>query len=633
MATLPPTPVSSAVAHDNRLTPRLNLAGTEARNPIIGSSHEPLTPVTPIPGGFQFQLFFQAVDASEIVDGSSIRVIDDSGDTLQQGSMTWVLDVPTLEHRASVYVGIDLLTSETPRRVIFSASTSAQRTLTGQFWIRDMPEDAVVYNGQQTTESEPLLIVIPIDGTIVGNWAVSFFPSFNDEVGRQHGSGVTALVGNIVKPYAGAKMVEVFRIIGGVPILWLPHEGRAATTGEETEFDVETVNRHVFSPSVTEELHTYRYDFRALRASAVIARAFGFVVFVDCLPDPIMTATPTQGPIIVHQGFPGIPPQGGPGGRIIFNVTELGDSGVMKVVLTGYKGAVAEVAGVAVPHGTIVVGTEETVVYSTTGIKEHILTTTMADATMIVAEAIDSTTTATLGNSIVLRMDLDDDGVPTAPVISVPAYNFSTDDFTVNLNSLGFKGETVTIRAKSLDGAIKDGSSAAQDATDLSAAVGGVEKTTTVTATGSLTWANVFGTIPKAAVFTLENQFGRSLTILVDDEGAVDYATVKQGPVIKLSSLESDVATNDTLRITLSNTGGNVGTMEVRYTIYDNVNNIPTAEGVAQSEISPILTAQDVLVEAGHEDINGHYHVRIEGEQGFSEAKNINNIGGAQHLP
>lgn len=641
-------PIRSAVEFDNRISTRLNRAGTEKTNHIIGSTRDG-TDTAEVAGGFSFRLRFGMTDALEQIRGASVTIYDDDGAVLSTSSITglWTTSATTLVASADLQAGIDIPSEATPRRAIVQVWTSRKRALSGQLWIGNLPTNQVLLNGVQTTQAQPLEITVAALG-VSQAFSVQLFPSLNDEVGRQHGQQNAALAANVLKPYGGATNIAVLK--GFFPVF----EGLA-----------EEMTTLTHTPSADGELVQFRFLMRSAESASSIVTCYAYVRFNLCATttgggtttttEPLVCPPCVVGPIIkpptqipdpnIFQPEPGVVEEDTGGKFVRVRIDEIGDIGEgtdpaqVDLKLLGYGGATEEVAGS--PRETIIsLGAEQTesIGSPVEGMTEKVyLPSPIDDADLVVVRP---ETTVAGGSAIVFVKPATDVGQAMAPVVSNVSYNFETQNLTVTLASLGFPGETVTLHVKPLYGEIESGGSGAQDSTSL-AIDDAAEQTENFTATGSgVGFTTTFSETPQAVMVWGSNSVGVSQQVTFErDTSQTVYAPgPKKGPTISGGSLSSLGSTNDVINIVVDDTGENVTSMVLRYRIVEAVlgaetAQMPTVEDVGRNTIAPTTGSKQSQVQSGDNDIRGRYFVWLEGEQGNSNTIAIDNLGGAGSLP
>ncbi len=294
-------PIRSAVEADNRISTRLNKAGTEAQNPIIGNSRD-ATDTEFVAGGFAMRLKFPLVDKMEQVYGSSLTILNDDGSVISSIDITNRWSTFQMEARLDLVAGVDFESFDAPKRVLVQAKTSRGRHQTNQFWVSNLPANQVLVNGVQTEAGNPLEILVESLG-VPQRVALQFFPSLNDEVGRQHGSDKASIEANVVKPYGGAEYLTMIR--NSVFVDYANSPVRDITYFEHT-------------PTVNGEVVQLRFQFTSALGSASVVECFAYVKFTVCEDggSPVSTALTTgtnivcppcpQPPVIEN---PGVPPE------------------------------------------------------------------------------------------------------------------------------------------------------------------------------------------------------------------------------------------------------------------------------------------------------------------------------------
>ncbi len=635
-------PQPSAVEHDNRVTSRLNRAGTEQLNPLIGSSRDAIDSGTE-PIGIALNLEFFLNDPLEQVYGTDATVLDDAGNVIITVDIRdlWSLDTVALKATAKIIIGQDIPADDASRRVVITVWTSRKRALSAQYWIRNLPEDAVLLNGVKTSVSQPIVILVSsFPAQTPSLISVNFFPSWNDEVGRQHSTS-PSFRSTVVKPYGGAETVEV---IG---------PGSVA----RAESPVQDVTTHSFLPSSSGQSIQIEYRFRSKAGSTDFVRAFAYVRFDECDTGGAPSSSSSTGtaPTVPGGASPQVenltmddistfPPGAGMtgDGQVMVELTTIGvqEDGdpppAVTLRVNGFKAGVADDPdnpGSPLAVANIFVATQDEIV-TVPGIYAIDLDPALAEATLVTVQAF-ATTIANIGNSLTYVAEgLADIGFPNPPAVTTVGYNFSTGLLSYDVVSFGFDGETdILVRVQPARGFIAEGGGDAQVLADLAADLDGVEETKIEASLGPQTFQTVFAGIEVSGVIVIfENNVGAQKAITFLDDGTPPYVGVKKNPVATFS-LDTVSITNDAVEIVLSDSGFNPAGMPVHYSIVDVATGGVVVDALAQVNVPNFPVTFTSLLQTGHDDIDGIYHFWIEADQGFSAAVQVDNRGGANNLP
>lgn len=621
---LPQAPIRSHVEHDNRVSLRLNRAGSEQQNPICE--------------GMKFRVKFSLSDATEVVSVARVTSYDSDGNSVNSYDIRALFthDTTNLIAYADITAGTHTDSTADGIRNIVTISTTRRRWMTQSFWVADKPSDIVVVNGQVTTAVNPYVITVAsIPYTI--SVPFSFFPSWNDEVGRQHYEGSVALGVNVVKPYGGAKTVEP--LLGGVVIF-----------NDVREVDVEDLHSLPLTFTADGQTQAIDFRFRAKRGSATYIIGTAYIKADLCDVDPIYTTITAAGETIYLPTAPELDPPPDPPtlpdeivtssstnstGEISVGVDSLGiDSNgdpetSVTLRLRGFKAGNRVFGTGTTPYAGEYVGYKEVVVNS---IGSHVvaLDPELEDSDIVIVEAEGSS--GKISNAQIFRQSYTDIGTPSVPNVATLSYSFGTgpsgaDVLSLAMTSAGWTGAEYYIAVKPYYAVIASGSTTAQDAADL-----GIEAGTAAQILGpytgshfaNITWGS--GT-PDAVMVYMYNSLGSTVHAehFSYDRNVTDYGIVKSGPVITSASLTTTTLTNDTLSVTVSSAGGNVGALDLKYYV------VPQSAVSVATEKSPGTipasagTHTKKLV-SGDTDIDGQYFVWVEGEQGSSSTLVINNL-------
>lgn len=269
----PQTPLPNAVEQENRVSIVLNKSGTQAQNPIQGDHRWDQLSGGYIGGqGQNIRLRFSLIETSEKIMSAKSESFDSSGNIVGSINLKplFVSDTINLVATADLIAGRDIESSDDGTRSIISVRMSSGRVMKQQIWVRNSPEDCFVINGFTSNDSNPVTVTVQAYGSAV-NLSPGFFTSWNDEVGRQHGSGVTALQGTISKPYGGAQTVELFQGPDNDPF----------NTLVLSERPVEQANLIAFAPA---DGNTVQFNarFRSVVGSGDYTLCKAYVDFVTC---------------------------------------------------------------------------------------------------------------------------------------------------------------------------------------------------------------------------------------------------------------------------------------------------------------------------------------------------------------
>lgn len=608
-----PAPIPSGVEFEDRVSILLHRSGSEALNPVVGSNRVNTSTHAALSGGINIRLRFALASTTETVKGASAVAFDEDG--TQQSSVnlkaSWAYDTTNLVARANLIAGVDLPSSSDARRVIVTITTSLRRTLRQQVWLKDAPSDIVVFNGMVTTAEAPLLISMD-EITPQGNqsvaWSVSFFPSWNDEIMRQHGAGTTALQGNIKKPYGGAKTVEVLRYSGGGYGAWLPEQ------------PVNELTTMTFTPTSDGQTESFAFDFRSADGTTEAVRGYGTVKFIECAEggaggsdsDPVTIIESVKACIgppydAVTNGEINIIVEGGP--------SQESSDPLIDVLIRAFGGGIGNDGGSdpANPFAYLM-GTQMTTIPADVTTHTVALDSALLDADVYVVQ---SSIGGEIGTSAIFyRADSDEGMVPSPPTVSNVTVTFDgetgDDEIDFDLDSLGWvAGTEVTVHAKPITPVIGTGGADDQSFGDIGIDDSETIQTEVYTSTGT----KLFGlTAPANTVgwaVWFSNAFGVSETITFQDDGTVDHGAVKKGPEASSASL---ITSGTQVQFTLDDNGNNAAALDLRYIIVDS--NSVTVQNTMTSVITASPGTKTVTLPAAHQDIDGHYYFEAMGEQG-----------------
>lgn len=650
---IPTTPVSNAVEHKNRIALRLNRAGTEFDNPVAGTSRYNSSDVAQASGGFNIRVNCSLVNSTETIAGANVTAYDVNDAIASTTSFGMTENTTTLKATADLIAGVDFPTTALGYRNEVVITTSLNRVIRQQIYVRDTPSDIVVLNGQVTTADEPLIILMDaINGSNVATWRCGFFPSWNDEVGRSHGANLATLQGQIIKPYGGALTVEVYRTsISGVLV--------------HSEQPCQELTTMSYMPSSDGEVVEYWFKFRSATGSGDYVLGKGFVKFVQCeegggavvidtgvTPDdepPQISFPPNTPDSIV------IPPNevgywDPTAGEIDVILDDLGrfaqtntDFTNGEIVVDGYS-AGDKVTTTGDNHEKFVkyvASTEEGVTAAEIGTTVTVsIPAEMAtcDFLIVSIRAEGSSTDAIMGNTLVYMTNASDQGTfPQAPQIEssspAPSFSWSTSTVTFTINDFGWPNEDVTCHCQPLYGEIRN-QLAAQSFDDIGieTAVGKTTSTLLYSAgTGSQSVAFTLLGTPEAVAVWFTNNFGASEVFVFFERTEITNAgEVKKGPQATGFSLTTTSTTNDTIQFTLNDDGGANAAVSVSYAAFGQDYYI---EGAAQN-VAVGSGTRSIVVEAGHEDLDAVYAVTVYNEQGsqIGRPRLIDNRGGVVQL-
>lgn len=618
---LPQAPIRSQVEHDNRVALRLNRAGSEQQNPICS--------------GLPFRVKFAMSDAGESIAVARIVSYDADGNSVNSYDIKsqFVLDTENLLAYADLSAGTDTDSTADGIRNIITVGTSRKRWITQTLWVADIPSDIVLCDGLVTTVDQPKRITaseIPYTTTV----SVSFFPSWNDEVGRQHYEGSVALGANVVKPYGGAKTVQA--LLSGIVDL----------TGE---VDVEDLHSIPLTFGSDGQMQTVQFKFRAKRDSSEFVSGWAFIQADLCSAETVYTTVTAPGETIYLPCPPELDPPPDPPtepdeittssstnstGDITVTVNSLGidangdPESTITLRLRGFKAAHRAYGTGTRAYAGEYVGYKETTV-SSIGDHTIALDPELEDSDMVVVVA-EGDSSGKISNPQIFRQGYTDVGEPNAPAVSLLNYSFGSgpsgaDVITVLVSDAGWTGAEYYVAIIPLYAVIASGSTTAQDASDL-----GIDAGTTPSYYGPYTANHIinasFASPPDAAIVYVYNSLGASQSAhFAFDKNVTDYGIVKSGPTFSSVSLATTSATNDSLRFVVTDSGGNVGSLAVKYYV---IPRSPASVATVKSPgtIPASAGTHTLKLSSGDADVDGQYIAWLEGEQGSSSSGIVSNL-------
>jgi len=272
--TIPQAALPSAIEQENRISVLLNSAGSQSSNPIAGSNRwDPVGDAYIAGQGMNIRLVIPLADSAERIRGASAQTFSDVGVLLTTTNLKslFTTDTTTLKATANLVAGRDITSSASGTRSIITIITTRRRRMTAQVWVRDVGTDCVLLGGTETTAVQPYTMAVA-DIAVARNVPVSFFASWNDEVGRQHGASSVTLSNNVVKPYGGAKTVEIYQV-GAGPVYTL----------FQSESPVEDINTMVITPAGDGVLMEFQFRFRSETGSSDYVVCPAWIKFEECV--------------------------------------------------------------------------------------------------------------------------------------------------------------------------------------------------------------------------------------------------------------------------------------------------------------------------------------------------------------
>lgn len=521
----PPQPISlpirNAVTFEDRVSILLNKAGSTAENPIVGSRYLQYSDIANGTAsqtkGAALTLRFGVADVSEVILNAVVSTIDSNGNATTFKDIKDKFVLSSTEYRAELFVGSteDIPSGEDSTRVFIDIATNLGRRIRQQVYTRDALDSVVLANGASTNQSNPVNIVkYTVDPT---NYTIplSFFPLWNDEIGRQHGAKAVSLQNAIVKPYGGMKTVTV-------------HSGSAGTLSTSPimeETNIEDVASIVVTSSGNFDNQTLGFFFRSKAGSdhGILVKAY--LSFFVCESEEQDVDVPPD----ISNGLVG---DFGTDG--VINLDAAGSStgtanSSIKLDFKGYRGHIDHASSGLTrdiqPAGdttlTLNATTDFPYSFSTNFSSPDSLGVAFTGATMVVVEARNANETI-IGNSLVFRKPTPnpEHGDPAPPTIASASYDFSTNVLTYNLTDHGNdSGEDTTLYLKPLYAVAKTSSPLTPDMTiDESTAI----FTPKGSGLGQQTHSSGFSPTPDAVVFWAQsssNTWAGITGAKIDDEG------------------------------------------------------------------------------------------------------------------
>lgn len=625
-----PTPLRNFVSFEDRVAVLLNRSGSTAKNPLVGTQRKDpggaFDIVTQTDKGAAFSFKFAMATTSESISFASVQEVDNENNAVGNPvdiQSSFVADTTNMRFSASLLAGEHLFSDTTPKKNLIKIKTTLNRNIEQVVYVEDMPSNAVLLRGQITSTTNRLrfLSANTIDGSETFKVPVSFFPTWNDEIGRQHGADNVASALNIAKPYGGFETVEVN----------LVSTANFGTTLFE-EDDIEKLTDLSFTPTASGATYDIVFRFRTKRGSSEQVLGFGYVIFEDCgttsteNETPPVAGTPSGGTTV---DFPHVT-------ALEILVIDFGtnDDGSaasnFQMVLTGFKGGVANTGGTADPIASVSSGSQTFTGLTTLGASN--LTVTDADllqAELIVAE-VRSNDGTVKGNSIIYTTGKTDTGtLPNPPTLVSPSFNFSTEVATVTISDFGWPDTNATIYAQSiLSGIEQTGSAQTSSDTFADVTAGELEQSTLTYQATSLTttidFSSAFATPPEAIAIWAANSYGRSDVFFLDNGATA--ASVLSKPTFSSLTLTTVSTTNDTIQFTLDG-AGNATTGNLTVTI-----NVLPADGSAvktQSSTENTTTGtKRITLDTANKNVDGWYVVSISNLNASSDFETIDNVTG-----
>jgi hypothetical protein len=620
-----PTPIRNFVSFEDRVSVLLNRSGSTYKNPLTGTQRKDPDGVydisTHIDKGSAFTLKFSIAEYSETIKSATVQEVDDEGNPLggiKNIKSKFNSDLTNMNFSASLIAGEDLFSGATAKRNYIEIKTSLNRHIVQQVYVQDLPSNAVVLRGQVTSSSNRLryLSANAIDGTEFFKVPVSFFPTWNDEIGRQHGATEVASSLNIAKPYGGFETVEVNLI-----------SGTSFGTEYFAEDDIEKLTDLTFNPTTSGATYDLVFRFRTKRGSSEQVLGFGYVKFEDCgttssdNDTPPVAGNPSGGPIIDGPTVPILVEDFGTGSDGSANTS-------FSMVLTGFKGGVQNDGGTADPIASVDSGSQTFSGLTTNGASNLTITDSdLLNADLVIAEVRDNAGSVK-GNSIVYTKSVTDIGsMPSPPTLSSASFNFSTEVATVTVSDFGWPSTNATLYARSIQSGIKQTGSA-QTSSDTFADVDSGETESSVltyqatSLSTTVDFSSDFASAPQAVVIWAENTYGRS-QLYFSDDGSTS-ASVLNKPTFSSLVLSTTSSTNDTLQFSLDS-AGNATTGNLTVTI-----NILPADGSAvktQSSTQTTTTGtKKITLDSANRNVDAWYVVSVSNLNASSDFGTIDNV-------
>lgn len=494
----PPQPISipirNAVTFEDRVALLLNKAGSSEDNPIVGSNYVLGTQTTGIAPsttkGAALRVRVGVADNSETITSASVSTIDSNGNATSTKDIRSKFTKSSTQFQADLFVGSgeDIPSGSDSTRAFINISTNLGRTVKQQIYSRNVVDSAVLINGSMTSETVPAVYTKDTDASTTITVPVSFFSSWNDELGRQHGASSVALKNAIIKPYGGMKTVQVFLMSG---------TNRGTEVLAETDIkDVSSIN---ISTSGATDDKKLGFFFRSKTGSDSTVCVFAYLKAITCAESSAGDNVPPD----ISGGTASF----GTSGTIILDGA--GNSGgtentTVRLSFKGYKAILNHnLSGLnkdIKTSGSTTIDVDVTdfpYTFSTqSGQTGYLGNAAFADAKMILAEATNTAGTL-LGNTLVFSKNPGTDhGNPAPPTIASSGYNFSTNVLTYNVSDSGNdSASNTTLYVKPLYSVIEESSPTAPETTIDDGIV-----TTTGVTEGSGTFSTGFSPTPDAVV-------------------------------------------------------------------------------------------------------------------------------------
>jgi hypothetical protein len=638
-----PTVIRNAVTYQDRVSMLLNGAGSSKQNPI--QSKNPGGVDTVGANGYSFRLSFAMADATETITSAVASLAYDSGETYGQ-SVSFKNSISsstaTYLFTASLHIGGDYPSISTPDQVdgeaqlvVISITTSLGRKINQQVWVAREPSDMVTLDGQVTTSSSPLrLSAESFTNPVSIPFSVQFYPTWNDEIARQHGANTAALSSNVRKPYGGAVTVEVVKddVNNTVVLAETPIEN--VTTITETVAAAGSV--------------TYIFKFRSKLNSSTYLSKRAWVEFYECPTGSGGGGTSNPPPVIqTGQGEDDDPPDDviydpdAATPAISFWLQSLGGETTASFHFAGYKGNHFNNGGSYLPMAGYNAGSGVI-----TGVRNEGQTKTITiaelqnatpgldpDAQMILGYL--KTANGRSRTLLFKRNDLQANNAeptdyPKPPVVSNVSLTFSTGSLSFTLGTNGWDADaTVSVEVTPLTAEITSGGNSGSDAQVLGDMFvnSGTSSTQTVTSAGTkaLTFTNVQATTEAVAI-KISNAdgvaTGGSLTIINPLFSSKQAHTgIKLGPTIATNGVAFN---GQSVEIDLDDTGYQASGSFLIYgqMVYDTQGGVQqrsgtTSTAVTYSASSPNLTTSFSSMNLTSQ--SGAYYIFVViGEQGSS---------------
>jgi len=505
------------------------------------------------------------------------------------------------------------------KRSLIRIHTNLNRKIEQQVYVQDAPENIVVVRGAITSTDSRYRSVssAEIDGSETFPIPFSFFPTWNDEIGRQHGASGVATELNIAKPYGGMKTVQVWTT-----------SGVSLVTDLTGEIPIEELTSIDFTPTNSGQMYNLLFQFRAETGSADFVLGYAYLIFDDCVagsgesPDvPPSTGHPPGGDVIDGPDII-VDPEGY--GTNSSGVTQTG----YRYVLTGYKGGNSE-AGPGTAIANVASGTQ-TETYPTAALTEKTITlnATLQEADLIIAE-IQSEDGSVKGNSIIYATATVDTGLlPSPPTVTNADFNFTTDLGSVTISDFGWPNTDATVYCRSIGAGITN-TGAAQSSSDTFADVTSGELKSVSFPYSASTPATIstlafgFATAPKAVAIWAANIFGSTdpTYIHFDDDGSVDGGVVV-APTISTLAIVGGVK----LAFTVGTGHNQTAAFGYFVTI------LPKLGGTALTQTGTLTnttTSASLSLVGANQNVNGHYAVYLEGQNGHTNTLFLDNVSGS----